>query len=365
MAVSCCWRGHGRSPRGSRRVVQGGLNPGTSCQRCRGCCPQANWDVLPSPQDGKLYWCDARTDKIERIDLETGENREVVLSSNNMDMFSVSVFEEYIYWSDRCGAKGAGGCVEGGGSRWVLWRGGEGPCAGHSVTPSSFRTHANGSIKRGNKDNATESVSLRTGIGVQLKDIKVFNRARQKGRSERGGAAPHVGNGDGNKCIAVSPPRSEPVPPSGSAESQKRPSGCILPCASPNLPCPPARHQHLCPEQRGLPAAVPVPRRRAEDVRLRPRDAVRGRRELPRLRRVPALLGAHHPQEHPPLGREQPQRAHQALRGRGAHEERHRPGLRLPLRLQGQQPHLLQRHPLRQHPADQRRRHGAQDHRGE
>ncbi|NWV51617.1 LRP1 protein, partial [Daphoenositta chrysoptera] len=94
-------------------------------------------------EDGKLYWCDARTDKIERIDLETGENREVVLSSNNMDMFSVSVFEEYIYWSDR--------------------------------------THANGSIKRGNKDNATESVSLRTGIGVQLKDIKVFNRARQKG----------------------------------------------------------------------------------------------------------------------------------------------------------------------------------------
>ncbi|KAF3856478.1 hypothetical protein F7725_017201 [Dissostichus mawsoni] len=90
-----------------------------------------------------LYWCDARTDKIERINLETGENREVVLGNNNMDMFSVSVFENYIYWSDR--------------------------------------THANGSIKRGNKDNATDSVSLRTGIGVQLKDIKVFNRARQQG----------------------------------------------------------------------------------------------------------------------------------------------------------------------------------------
>uniref|UniRef100_UPI00398F174B low-density lipoprotein receptor-related protein 1-like n=1 Tax=Pristiophorus japonicus TaxID=55135 RepID=UPI00398F174B len=93
--------------------------------------------------EDKLYWCDARTDKIERIDLETGENREVVLSNNNMDMFSVSVFEDYIYWSDR--------------------------------------THANGSIKRGQKDNATDSVSLRTGIGVQLKDIKVFNRERQKG----------------------------------------------------------------------------------------------------------------------------------------------------------------------------------------
>lgn len=43
------------------------------------------------------------------------------------------------------------------------------------------RTHANGSIKRGSKDNATDAVQLRTGIGVQLKDIKVFNRARQKG----------------------------------------------------------------------------------------------------------------------------------------------------------------------------------------
>lgn len=66
--------------------------------------PAADWDGFSSAQDGKLYWCDARTDKIERIDLETGENREVVLSSNNMDMFSVSVFEDYIYWSDRWGS---------------------------------------------------------------------------------------------------------------------------------------------------------------------------------------------------------------------------------------------------------------------
>ncbi|XP_030279710.1 low-density lipoprotein receptor-related protein 1-like isoform X1 [Sparus aurata] len=98
-------------------------------------------------EEGLLYWCDARTDKIERINLETGENRELVLANNNMDMFAVSVFEEYIYWSDRS----------------VQW------------------THANGSIKRGSKDNATDALQLRTGIGVQLKDIKVFNRARQQG----------------------------------------------------------------------------------------------------------------------------------------------------------------------------------------
>jgi len=58
------------------------------------------------------------------------------------------------------------------------------------VTGPHCRTHANGSIKRGSKDNATESVSLRTGIGVQLKDIKVFNRARQKGAWGRVAAGP-------------------------------------------------------------------------------------------------------------------------------------------------------------------------------
>lgn len=64
-------------------------------------------------QENLLYWCDARTDKIERINLETGENREVVLANNNMDMFSVSVFESYIYWSDRSDAGfGGGGSTE-------------------------------------------------------------------------------------------------------------------------------------------------------------------------------------------------------------------------------------------------------------
>lgn len=52
-------------------------------------------------QENKLYWCDARTDKIERIDLESGGNREIVLSGSNVDMFSVAVFGAYIYWSDR------------------------------------------------------------------------------------------------------------------------------------------------------------------------------------------------------------------------------------------------------------------------
>lgn len=40
-------------------------------------------------------------DKIERIDLESGRNREIVLSGSNVDMFSVTVFGAYIYWSDR------------------------------------------------------------------------------------------------------------------------------------------------------------------------------------------------------------------------------------------------------------------------
>lgn len=52
-------------------------------------------------QENTLYWCDARTDRIEKINLETGESREIVLSAANVDLFSVAVFGPYIYWSDR------------------------------------------------------------------------------------------------------------------------------------------------------------------------------------------------------------------------------------------------------------------------
>ncbi|XP_064182725.1 low-density lipoprotein receptor-related protein 1B-like isoform X2 [Anguilla rostrata] len=94
-------------------------------------------------EENKLYWCDARTDKIERINLENGENREIVLSASNVDLFSVTVFGTYIYWSDRA--------------------------------------HANGSIRRGLKNDATDALTLRSGLGVNLKDVKIFNRGREKG----------------------------------------------------------------------------------------------------------------------------------------------------------------------------------------
>ncbi|XP_053482709.1 low-density lipoprotein receptor-related protein 1B [Ictalurus furcatus] len=94
-------------------------------------------------EENRLYWCDARTDKIERINLETGESREIVLSAANVDLFSVAVFGAYIYWSDRA--------------------------------------HANGSIRRGLKSDASEAVTMRSGLGVNLKDVKIFNRGREKG----------------------------------------------------------------------------------------------------------------------------------------------------------------------------------------
>ncbi|TRY84843.1 hypothetical protein DNTS_002284 [Danionella cerebrum] len=94
-------------------------------------------------EENRLYWCDARTDKIERINLETGEGREIVLSAANVDLFSVAVFGAYIYWSDRA--------------------------------------HANGSIRRGFKSDSTDAITMRSGLGVNLKDVKVFNKAREKG----------------------------------------------------------------------------------------------------------------------------------------------------------------------------------------
>uniref|UniRef100_A0A6Q2Z9X6 EGF-like domain-containing protein n=1 Tax=Esox lucius TaxID=8010 RepID=A0A6Q2Z9X6_ESOLU len=94
-------------------------------------------------EENRLYWCDARTDKIERINLETGESREIVLSAANVDLFSVAVFGAYIYWSDRA--------------------------------------HSNGSIRRGFKSDTSEAVTMRSGLGVNLKDVTVFNRGREKG----------------------------------------------------------------------------------------------------------------------------------------------------------------------------------------
>uniref|UniRef100_A0A8C8LYL0 EGF-like domain-containing protein n=1 Tax=Oncorhynchus tshawytscha TaxID=74940 RepID=A0A8C8LYL0_ONCTS len=103
-------------------------------------------------EENKLYWCDARDDKIERISLESGEDREVVLSSsssNAADLFSMAVYGPYIYWADRA--------------------------------------HANGSIRRGVKSYATEgAMTLRSGLGVNLNDVKVFNRGREKGTNPCG-----------------------------------------------------------------------------------------------------------------------------------------------------------------------------------
>eukprot|EP00066_Takifugu_rubripes_P020818 XP_011610084.1 PREDICTED: low-density lipoprotein receptor-related protein 1B [Takifugu rubripes] len=94
-------------------------------------------------EENTLYWCDARTDRIEKINLETGENREIVLSAANVDLFSVAVFGPYIYWSDRA--------------------------------------HSNGSIRRGFKTDTSEPLTMRSGLGVNLKDVTVFNRGREKG----------------------------------------------------------------------------------------------------------------------------------------------------------------------------------------
>uniref|UniRef100_A0AAV2K5L6 EGF-like domain-containing protein n=1 Tax=Knipowitschia caucasica TaxID=637954 RepID=A0AAV2K5L6_KNICA len=94
-------------------------------------------------EENTLYWCDARTDKIERINLETGESREIVLSAANVDLFSVAVFGPYIYWSDRA--------------------------------------HSNGSIRRGLKSDTSDAMTVRSGLGVNLKDVTIFNRGREKG----------------------------------------------------------------------------------------------------------------------------------------------------------------------------------------
>lgn len=46
-----------------------------------------------------------------------------------------------------------------------------------------LRAHSNGSIRRGLKADAGDAVTMRSGLGVNLKDVTVFNRGREKGQS--------------------------------------------------------------------------------------------------------------------------------------------------------------------------------------
>ena len=47
----------------------------------------------------KLYWVDARLDKIERADFD-GRNRLVIGKDKPKHAFAIAVFEDYIYWTD-------------------------------------------------------------------------------------------------------------------------------------------------------------------------------------------------------------------------------------------------------------------------
>uniref|UniRef100_A0A672N2Q2 Low-density lipoprotein receptor-related protein 1B-like n=1 Tax=Sinocyclocheilus grahami TaxID=75366 RepID=A0A672N2Q2_SINGR len=47
--------------------------------------------------------------------------------------------------------------------------------------PHNGRAYANGSIRRASKKDAVDVVTIRSGLGVSLKDVKVFNQDREKG----------------------------------------------------------------------------------------------------------------------------------------------------------------------------------------
>lgn len=47
----------------------------------------------------KIYWCDAKMDKIEVTSMD-GSDRRVILNENLPHVFGLSLFENYIYWTD-------------------------------------------------------------------------------------------------------------------------------------------------------------------------------------------------------------------------------------------------------------------------
>jgi hypothetical protein len=55
--------------------------------------------LAADPSTNSLYWADARLNKIERVDLKT-KQRHILIKEVNTNPFSVSLFENRIYWSD-------------------------------------------------------------------------------------------------------------------------------------------------------------------------------------------------------------------------------------------------------------------------
>lgn len=45
----------------------------------------------------------------------------------------------------------------------------------------TYRAYSNGSIRRAFKADTSDAVTLRSGLGVNLKDVTIFNRGREKG----------------------------------------------------------------------------------------------------------------------------------------------------------------------------------------
>ncbi|XP_022111824.1 prolow-density lipoprotein receptor-related protein 1-like [Acanthaster planci] len=94
--------------------------------------------------EGALYWCDARLDTIFTMDFD-GNARKPILDDNLFDPFAITVFEDYIYWTDR--------------------------------------THKSGSIQRALKSDGSGRVVMLNNLGLPVKDIHVYSKAKQNGTS--------------------------------------------------------------------------------------------------------------------------------------------------------------------------------------
>lgn len=51
------------------------------------------------PAIGRLYWADAKLDKIEESDL-AGGNRKVILSTTGIHPFGLAIYKKHLYWTD-------------------------------------------------------------------------------------------------------------------------------------------------------------------------------------------------------------------------------------------------------------------------
>ncbi|RXN00434.1 Low-density lipoprotein receptor-related protein 1B [Acipenser ruthenus] len=131
-------------------------------------------------ENDTIYWTDMGLNRISRAKRDQTWKEDIITNGiGRVEGIAVDWISGNIYWTDHSFNLIEVARLNGSFRSVVLSDGLDQPRA-IAVHPEKG-AHANGSIRRGFKSDATDALTIRSGLGINLKDVKVFNRAQEKG----------------------------------------------------------------------------------------------------------------------------------------------------------------------------------------